>query len=191
MYKIHSKSRIVLENEPKLADVRKLISFKPESTRARVYILGHNQILWEEGDIEQRAGVAPGLGGDSDINESRTPTPFNDSGHLDPDADRRASALEQTADTTDSQSGGIGHHMPRVQMNGQSYASQPVEYGQEAETSELFRPFLDPEMLDLFPDGQAMDFSQLRMPSSWNLDFFDAWETHTDAPTMESHLSIN
>lgn len=190
MYKIHSKSAIVLENEPKLADVSKLIDFKPDSTRARVYILGHNQILWENGDVEKRAGVAPGLGGDSDVNDSRTPTPFGEPGDLDPDADRRASALEPTTDPAVAQSAQSDQDMPPIQVDAQFHTSQPSAYEQEAQTSDLFRPFLDPEMLDLFPNGQAMDFSQLRTPSSWNLDFFDAWETHVEAGTTESYLGI-
>lgn len=47
-------------------------------------------------------------------------------------------------------------------------------YAQPSPTLDFFHPFLDPEILDGFPDGEVLDFSQYgTIPASF--DFFDGW----------------
>jgi hypothetical protein len=45
---------------------------------------------------------------------------------------------------------------------------------------DIFQPLLDPEMLDLFPDGELPDFSAFDT-SPLNLDHFDleGWSEHS------------
>ncbi|OBT83774.1 hypothetical protein VE02_07461 [Pseudogymnoascus sp. 03VT05] len=48
-------------------------------------------------------------------------------------------------------------------------------YAQPSPTLDFFHPFLDPEILDNFPDSEVLDFSQYgTIPSSF--DFFDGWD---------------
>ena len=59
----------------------------------------------------------------------------------------------------------------------QSYLAQKPQ--PELELLEFFRPFHDPEMLDLFPKGQPMEFSFFQN-SPASLDFCDMWPTCDD-----------
>ncbi|OCT45727.1 hypothetical protein CLCR_01572 [Cladophialophora carrionii] len=56
IYKIHAKHLTILDDEPKLVDPTKLTSFKINARHARRSILGHNDILWRNGDVLPRSG---------------------------------------------------------------------------------------------------------------------------------------
>ena len=55
-------------------------------------------------------------------------------------------------------------------------------YAQPSQTLDFFHPFLDPEILDIFPDGEVLNFSKFGT-SPLSLDFFDGWALGTgEAP---------
>jgi hypothetical protein len=51
-------------------------------------------------------------------------------------------------------------------------APQQIMMDSFSQTLDIFQPLLDPEMLDLFPNGELPDFSAFDT-SSLNLDHFD------------------
>ncbi|KIW92643.1 uncharacterized protein Z519_06490 [Cladophialophora bantiana CBS 173.52] len=203
IYQIHAKSPVILEGEPKLIlDSKKLMSFRgTTAVHARESILGHNRILWRNGNVlprpgeevadlgaEQEGEVEGGRGGESLIDPSPSAVEIPQRRELfEPRSPSTLSLLaEQPAAPLAQQ------NQPRPPIPGVSlplqvplplsspYAPPPLPIieqtpGLEFPCLDFFRPFHDPEMLDLFPNGQAMDFSLFATSPRVGLGFLDPW----------------
>ncbi|KIX99503.1 uncharacterized protein Z520_05079 [Fonsecaea multimorphosa CBS 102226] len=197
IYQIHAKHPIILENEPKFIDPKKLTSFRTNAVHARESILGHNRILWINGNVLPRQGEEIAMLGSEeesdsesvtaraafDVRErdlvvegssapcSRLPTlaaaPLNWRG-LDQAPQRRPGGLSSTAMSLPSPSP-LPYAPPAPPQ-----APMRQDLPEMMPSLDFFRPFHDPEMLDLFPNGQALDFSLFETGAP-SLDFLDLW----------------
>ncbi|KIX09067.1 uncharacterized protein Z518_00145 [Rhinocladiella mackenziei CBS 650.93] len=202
LYKIHARNPIVLENEPQFIDAKKLTSFKINAVYARESILGHNRILWTRGNGYAKQGEEVtdlGIEGENDAQSSnsmtattgqdgtrtirpqpRVPSPSSTTLHPSYSSTFRQ---ESAPAPPPSIPPGPGSEDPYSQRPTASI--QPEVYPPEMHTIDFFRPFLDPEMLDLFPHGEVRDFLHLDT-SPLSLDFFDAW-----APEGRSSAAVS
>ncbi|EXJ69937.1 uncharacterized protein A1O5_07010 [Cladophialophora psammophila CBS 110553] len=207
IYQIHAKSPVILENEPKLIiDSKKLMSFRgTTAVHARESILGHNRILWRNGNVLPRPGeeVADlgAEGGEGEGQGGRRGESLTDPPPSAVEIPRRREISEPQSQSTLSllpepaaaplaQQTQPPPPIPGVSLPMQvplplssPYAPPPppplpiIEQtpGLELPSLDFFRPFHDPEMLDLFPNGQAMDFSLFAPSPGAGLGFLDPW----------------
>jgi hypothetical protein len=178
IYKIHAKHATVLDNEPKLVDPTKLTSFRINARHARRSILGHNDILWRNGDALTRAGEeVADLGIEEDESDHQS---AGGPSSADPaERSKHRAALQSYPEFTHSSSR-KANSLPQQQADQVSAPSvmhqqHPIDLDlPEIESLDFFRPFHDPEMLDIFPHGQPMEFSYFQ-PSPASLDLCDLW----------------
>lgn len=64
---------------------------------------------------------------------------------------------------------------------------QPDLYTEQVQQLDFFHPFLDPEMLDIFPGGEVMNFAELDT-SPMSLNFLDGWAPGMEASFPEAPL---
>lgn len=189
IYKIHADNPIDLENEPKLVDPKKLIKFRIKARNARDSILGHNKILWRNGDMCLRSNSEiADLGIEDDEHEHQN----HNSLSRGPDAhsgDRNGvgrPALGGPTQASPRTSGAFNEREAyQLPTTTELQQEQFIEDGLlEMDSLDFFRPFHDPEMLDLFPNGQPMEFSYMQ-PGPTSLDFCDLWPSiETDPPGL-------
>ncbi|RFU31448.1 hypothetical protein B7463_g4870, partial [Scytalidium lignicola] len=165
---------LTLENEPKYLDPKKLTTLKVYATRARESILSHNQILWTNSE----GYVKPG--------EEVTDLGLREANNALPRTVASAQGKEDYSRYPQQPDNGIS--------STPSHSSQPLQSSRIAVSSdsssanltqlpytppstdpflpEFFLPFQDPEMIDLFPNGEMLDFLQLETyPDS--MDIFE------------------
>ena len=176
IYKIHAKHPIILENVPKLIDPRKLTGFKISARHARDSILGHNNILWSNGAALPRSREEPiDLGVEENENDDGAPG--------NPPVWRRDDVADLAVEPVPGPNCLTTQASVCVARQTQASFSpifaphQQQQFDQsppEIQSLDFFRPFHDPEMLDLFPNGQALDFPYYETgPTS--LDFWNSW----------------
>ncbi|KAJ9604684.1 hypothetical protein H2200_010798 [Cladophialophora chaetospira] len=171
IYKIHAKGNLDLENEPKLLDPRKLINLRTKARHARQSILGHNDILWKDDNVMPRSGEDVDLGFEEDIN-APAPAARPETRSLDSAIETQIGASLASPPRTESFP---RQHQASTPIHTESYQLQLFEQDlPELESLDFFRPFHDPEMLDIFPNGQPLEFSFLQT-SPASLDLCDLW----------------
>ncbi|OBT75851.1 hypothetical protein VF21_04434 [Pseudogymnoascus sp. 05NY08] len=168
LYKMHAKDPVPLEDEPKYLAEGKLKGFRISASHARDSILGHNSILWTKGDGYAKSGEEVtdlGIQGENSLQPSAL-TSQEFSRTITPQIQRppsRAPIAEEDQPLLTS-----------ADPNPTTTIQQDL-YAQPSPTLDFFHPFLDPEILDNFPDGEVLDFSQYgTIPASF--DFFDGWD---------------
>ncbi|KIW68212.1 hypothetical protein, variant [Phialophora macrospora] len=180
IYKIHAKHATVLDNEPRLVDPAKLTSFRINARHARQSILGHNDILWRNGDALTKSGEEVGdLGIDEDEDDQPSAGGPWSTGPAEHSKNEAASQSypEFTHSSSQRTNSLPQQHRDHVSAPPSIHQQLPVELDlPEIESLDFFRPFHDPEMLDIFPNGQPMEFSYFE-PSPASLDLCDLWST--------------
>jgi hypothetical protein len=183
LYKIHAKAPTILEDEPKAVDPRKLIGFKINARHARESILGHVNILWRDGNLLPKSSEEVV---DLGIEEEDFSTP---SMRVSPATQVEQNNLEDAVPESRSRpTPNVSQVFGNLAEQIEAQMSTPAETHQaypvqqqlpEIESLDFFRPFHDPEMLDLFPNGQPMEFS-FPQTSPASLDFCDMWPSYGD-----------
>ncbi|OQU96863.1 Fungal specific transcription factor domain-containing protein isoform 3 [Cladophialophora immunda] len=196
IYQIHANHPTILENEPKYIDPKKLTSFRTNAVHARESILGHNRILWRNGNAlpsqgEEVADLGPEDESDGEFVTGRAALDMRGR-ELVVDAAIQPKPLQTSRSRSLTQAVAPPSRRDcdraRQQISGEllsmplpppfPYAPPPpppIEVSPPGMPSlDFFRPFHDPEMLDSFPNGQAMDFSLFEASPS-SLDFLELW----------------
>ncbi|KAJ9609082.1 hypothetical protein H2200_006853 [Cladophialophora chaetospira] len=172
LYKMHAKDPVQLENEPKYLDASKLTGAKFSAVNARQTILSFNAIIWAK------------HGGFAKPGEEITDLELDEDTNRHADAPKNASAsLQEVA------AGSVAHPVdlstlePRTFTNStgplpfagiSQQDARHLEIEHQSQNSDMFRPFLNPEMLEMFPSSEEFDFSQLEA-GPFNFDVFDGW----------------
>ncbi|MCJ1471554.1 hypothetical protein MMC13_000194 [Lambiella insularis] len=186
----HKKHPIILDNEPKYIDPRKLTSFKINIPHAQASILEFSSILrgkdggylkpGEEAEleIEQDSGLSGQVSRESTAvpqEASSEPVslqnPLPLSSHNDCPQGIIPSSSTVHAQYQQEQQPQCTNHMLSA------LASQPSgPPAAESQNLDLFHPLFDPEMLELFPNGDLPDLALLDT-SPLSLDYLDmaAW----------------
>ncbi|KFZ17772.1 hypothetical protein V501_01572 [Pseudogymnoascus sp. VKM F-4519 (FW-2642)] len=167
LYKMHAKDPVPLENEPKYLAEGKLKGFRISASHARDSILGHNSILWSRGDGYAESGEEVTDLGIQDENS------LQPSGLTGQDFARTITPQGQCRPPSRAPIAEEDQLLTSADPNPTTIVQEDL-YAQPSPTLDFFHPFLDPEILDNFPDGEVLDFSQYgTIPSSF--DFFDGW----------------
>ena len=146
------------------------MTFTLRAANARESILGHNNILWRHGEVlsEDSAEVVLGIEEDGlDPSSSEQPTV-----PAERNAGNGSSALPPLVPQTSNHFA----TQPDVQMSPRAEVHQALAFQElpELDSLDFFRPFHDPEMLDLFPFGQPLNFPFFET-SPMGLDVCDMW----------------
>ncbi|KIX03502.1 uncharacterized protein Z518_07055 [Rhinocladiella mackenziei CBS 650.93] len=200
---------IILENEPKYIDARKLTSFKANAPQAQASILEFNAILRSKNDGYVKPGEEAVLRIEQDHSESGPPSRGSISNNHEDKAAQAAKTINDGRVTmyfshfldpptvkSRSRPASRNHwshsyttipsppvceeENPEGQLQQQPPhdLSATLRYQHtdltlaENQTLDIFHPLLDPQMLELFPDGDLPDLSPFDT-SPFNLDYFD------------------
>ncbi|KAK5283854.1 hypothetical protein LTR07_008212 [Exophiala xenobiotica] len=192
----HKKHPTILEDEPKYADPRKLTSFRVNAPHVQASILEFIGILYSKEDGYAKPGEEAGpemehagtVGGEPPSRESisdgheAAPVEYDDAQIT--SENHWAQPQPTVPFTPDSEEQCLlsqTHQLQRQQQQQQDrvqtftstlpYQSPNILPAQDP-TLDIFQPLLDPEMLDLFPNGELPDFSAFdAIPL--DLDHFD------------------
>lgn len=134
MYNIHHKGPTILEGEPKYLDPSKLTNFKINAAHARTSILEFTGILRSKGDGYVIPGEETNDLGLEEGSDMALPLP-----------------PEQREPQQTSQE--------QLQQETPSILPQLNFLTGEGPTLDIFNSFLDPEMLNLFPNGEIPDLA--------------------------------
>ncbi|KAK6371287.1 hypothetical protein LTS17_009018 [Exophiala oligosperma] len=212
LYNVHKKNPVVLEDEPKHIDPRKLTNFRVNAPHAQASILEFNRILRSKNDGYLSPGQLETIGIEQDSIGAGNGLESRASNHVADDENPPLIPIPQTPNDTeddswlpphevtcqvaddpplltlheplDNHSSNSASMYPNPEQHPQHYEeplgvtkSQRASHSQPAvivpnHTIDIFHPLLDPQMLDLFPDGDVPDLSQFDT-SPFNLDYFD------------------
>ncbi|KAK5707399.1 hypothetical protein LTR17_020742 [Elasticomyces elasticus] len=182
LYKIHQRHAFTstLEDEPRNADITKLLNFKVKATHARTSILGFVDILRVQGEGYVKQGEETTDLGIEDDDMLRAPhLSSNTSIATNPDRTKqtvRENALSQHSHLGDD----ILPHQVNIntipnpptaerrsctqlshtELNNTFGASDAAHLEMEQQSFDVVPPFFDPPLLDIFPDGEVPDLSQ-------------------------------
>ncbi|KAK3647094.1 hypothetical protein LTR56_008262 [Elasticomyces elasticus] len=182
LYKIHQRHAVTstLEDEPRNANITKLLNFKVKATHARTSILGFVDILRVQGEGYVKQGEETTDLGIQDDEVLRAPhMPANSSIETDPCRNKQTVIVDAL-----SQHSHLGDEIlpPRIDVN-TIPKTPPPELGSCTQVShteangtfgpsdagrlemgqqhfDVVHPFFDPALLDIFPDGEVPDLSQ-------------------------------
>jgi hypothetical protein len=186
IYKIHAKNPTILDDEPKAVDPKKLTSFKMHARHARESILGHNDILWRNGNVLPGSGaemIDLGIDEDSSDNSSTEVSLAVQAYRNGPEGSTQEARSRPTSSAAQAHGTSVEQMQVQVPASAEPQAAFPIQQElPELESLDFFRPFHDPEMLDLFPNGEPMEFSFFQT-SPASLDLCDLWASHGDGIT--------
>ncbi|KAK5058854.1 hypothetical protein LTR84_011118 [Exophiala bonariae] len=183
IYKMHAKDPVWFENEPKYLDANQLKGVRIRGRRARDSILGHTRILWtRQGHFLKQGEETTELNAEDDSpRTSRDTTPQQAIvGAEEPPNDDGRHLMSMPVELQQTPADGP---VPYVPFNNPSEQTCPPVDVYAEQMQQFFHPFLDAELLDTFPNGDLINFSELDT-SPMSLNFLDGW-----APVMDTNLS--
>jgi hypothetical protein len=177
---------VILEDEPRFSNPEKLMNMKTYARHARTSILGHNTILWGRNNVIPRSVEDTT---DLGIEEDDDPVdPRRQDGIQEPEIGTTTCSVPAAQPRVISGQRYLDHEALQQndaisQVRIDTFQQEPVEDQiEDLGFLDFFRPFHDPEMLDVFPHGQPIEFAYFDT-SPRNLDFWDQWSTGEDTTT--------
>ncbi|KAK4889551.1 hypothetical protein LTR27_011629 [Elasticomyces elasticus] len=178
LYKIYQRHAVTstLDDEPRNADITKLLNFKVKATHARTSILGFVDILRVQGEGYVKQGEETTDLGIQDDDVLREPHSSIEIGPSRTKQTQGVDALSQHSHVGDENlPHPINvHTIPKTPTAELNYCTQPpntesnstfgpADAGRlemEQQRFDVVHPFFDPALLDIFPDGEVPDLSQ-------------------------------
>lgn len=184
LYRIHERcsNTLDLEDEPKNIDVKKLVSFKIDAAKARISILGFTEILRSKDHGYANPGEENNDLGIQDQTHQTVPqtpkaTLTNHDNGMNIDRQEMNSTpssvpLEST-EPLHLSSNRNGHDQQAVRyVPSSTLYNESSQSGFGQQSYDVWPPFFYPTMLDVPPDSEMLNLSEIDMGST-DLDYFD------------------